>query len=273
MNRFRFPAFGALLVLLSAADLRAQESVPAAPEEIFRYVLAAGTVTGAVVSTPEGVEIRRESYIRDSEGRVVDVRMRFPDGRAARVGGAVGREWLGYPEGGQVYRVYRPDGGLELEELRSGSSVISRRTYTYPEDSRSPSVVEEVRPGEGWKRRTEYGGRGLPVRETLSTAEGPETVTLYEWDDRDRPVGLRILEGRSERRVRFSYGEDGSETEERTDSTGALVLRILRNPDGSSVEERFDGGILFARTFRKDGRLTREEIYLDGRLVRVRTAP
>lgn len=273
MQSLRFPALGTFLLLLSVISLRAQESAPAAPEEIFRYILAAGTVTGAVVSTPEGVELRRESYIRDSEGRVVDIRMRFPDGRAARVGGAGGREWLGHPEGGLVYRVYRSDGTLELEELRRGSSVISRRTYTYPENSRSPSVVEEVRPGEGWKRRTEYDGRGLPVRETLSTASDPETITLYEWDDRDRPVGLRILEGRSERRVRFSYGEDGSETEERTDSTGALILRILRNPDGSTMEERFDGGVLFARTFRKDGRLTREEIYLDGRLVRVRTAP
>lgn len=261
------------LLLLAAPGLRAQESAPAAPEEIFRYVLAAGRVTGAVVTTPEGVELRRETYIRDSEGRVVDVRISLPDGRSARTGGSGGREWLGYPEGDLYFRVYRPDGVLELEESRNGSILLFRRTYTYRGDSRSPSVVEEDRPGEGWKRRTEYGERGLPARESLSTADGPETVTLYEWDERDRPVGLRILEGRSERRVRFSYGEDGTETEERTDSTGALVLRILRNPDGSSVEERFDGGILFARTFLKDGRLTREEIYREGRLARVRTAP
>ena len=264
-----------LLALIVQYEVHAQQSGSdtSALEEIVRYTFSGGVLTGAVILTPRGEEVRREFYIRDSEGRIVEIRNQFPDGRSSRIGGAQGREWFEYPGGERIYRVYLQNGDLESEELRRGSVLVSKTTYTYQDDFRTPSVVEEIRPVEGLKRRTEYGERGLPLRELLSTSDGLETISSYEWDGRGRPTGIRILEGRNERSVRFLYGEDGSETEERTDTTGALILRMLKKPDGTLLEERFDGGVLFAKTFFKDGRRIREEIYLDGVLVRLREIP
>ncbi|NLJ45549.1 MAG: hypothetical protein GX430_03200 [Treponema sp.] len=274
MKDLRLPCIPVLaLALCPVFDVRAQDSGPAESEEIVRYVLVGGSVTGAVVSTPRGEEIRREYYVRDSVGNVVEIRVTYPEGGSTRSGSAPGREWFEYPGGDRVFRVYRTNGDLESEEVRRGSAVVYRVLYRYRDESGSLSVVEETRPGEGWKRVTEYGNRGLPDRETVETGNGFVTITLYEWDDRDRRIGMLVREGRSERRVRFLYGEDGTETEERTDTTGALTVRIIRHTDGSSLEERFDGGVLFARTYRKDGNLVREELYRDGLLVRSREVP
>lgn len=270
-------ALFAALFLFTASNLRSQEKESASgglpPEESIRYVLTDGLITGAIVSTPEGKELRRETYVRDSAGRVVDILIRFPDGGTARAGGSGGREWIEYPGGLRVYRRFLPNGALESQEQRLGPDLVSRTTYRYSGDSLRPSHMEEDRPGEGWRRITEYGDRGLVKQEVLTTPSGPDQISLYAWDDKDRPLEILVKVGRGERRIRYAYGEDGSETEERTDTTGALVLRVIRKPDGTSVEERFDGGVLFARTFLLDGRLVREEIYLEGRLIRVREAP
>lgn len=269
------PAAVLAAILLRAVPSAGQDPGPgiSAPDEIVRYILADGRIAGAVVSTPEGKELRRESYIRDSRGAVVDIRIVFPDGRRGRIGGAAGLEWMDFPDGDRIHRTYLPGGLLESEELYRGSDLVSRKVYRYNGESRIPSVLEETRPGEGWKRVTEYGTRGQVLRETRTTDSGTEETSIYSRDDRDRPLEVRILSGRSERRIRFSYGEDGSETEERTDATGALVLRVMRNADGTSVEERYDGGSLFARAYLEDGRVVREEFYLEGRLARVREAP
>lgn len=276
MSASRLRMLATLFLVLASAPRPAGQEPEAgfgAGEEVYRYTLAAGTITGAVVSTPEGVELRRESYVRDSEGRVVDIRIRYPDGGFSRSGGAEGRDWIVFPEGDGIYRGYHSNGKLKFEETRRGSTLISRRIYSYRGDSGTLSAVEESRPGEGWKLVADYGERGLVERETRTVSGRLDEVSIYEWDDRSRLVGILILEGRNERRVRITYGEDGTETEERTDTTGALALRIVRSSDGSTLEERYDGGALFARTFLRDGRLVREEIYSDGRLVRVREAP
>ncbi len=270
-------ALFAALFLVTIPDLRGQDAGSSGgerpPEESIRYVLADGLITGAVVSAPGGTELRRETYVRDSSGRVVDILIRFPDGGTARAGGAGGRDWIEYPDGLRVYRSFLPSGALESEELSLGPDLLSRTTFRYAGDSLRPSIKEEYRPKEGWKRVTEFGARGLVEREVLTTPSGPAETSLYAWDDGDRLLEILIKAGRGERRIRFAYLQDGSETEERTDTTGALVLRVHRKPDGTSVEERFDGGVLFARTFLVDGRLVREEFYLDGRLVRLREAP
>ena len=246
---------------------------PPQPEEMLRYLVSDGRVIGAVVSSPDGKELRRETYVRDSEGVIVEILLRFPEGRTARTGGAEGRQWIQYPDGSRLLRVYLPDGNLESEELRNGATTISRTAYSYGPDSRRPYRMEEERPGDKWRRIVEYGPRGLAEREIVSTdSEGSET-SIYRYDAQDRILEIRILAGRAERRVRYSYGEDGSETEESTDSTGALVMRVRRERDGAAIEERWDGGELFARTYRRDGRLLREEFYLGGLLVRVREAP
>ncbi len=276
MRGYRLRAAAALAAMLvPVLSSAGQDSEPGFDEtdEIVRYVFADGRITGAVVSTPEGTELRRETYIRDSRGAVVDIRLLFPDGRRGRVGGTGGLEWMEFPEGDRIHRTYLPDGRLETEERFRGSTRISRRDYRYRGESRTPALLEEARPEEGWKTVTEYGDRGQVLRETRTTDAGTEETSIYSRDDRDRPLEIRILSGRSERRIRYSYGENGAETEERTDTTGALVLRVVRNADGTSVEERFDGGTLFARTYLEGGRLVREEIYLEGRLVRVREAP
>lgn len=264
-----------ILILISAPGPWGQEpEADIGPgQEVYRYTLAAGMITGAIVSTPGGVELRRESYVRDSEGRVVDIRIRYPGGHTSSTGGAEGRDWIVFPEGDGIYRRYLPNGALELEESRRASVVISRKTYRYRADSGTLSAIEESRPGEGRKIVAEYGERGLLVRETKTVTGGIDEVSIYEWDEQERLIAIRILEGRSERRVGFVYGADGIETEERTDTTGSLALRIIRKPDGSTVEERYDGGALFARTFFREGRLAREEIYFEGRLVRVRESP
>ncbi len=79
-------------------------------------------------------------------------------------------------------------------------------------------------------------GRRMGVRDLTSTA-GPERITSYQWDVRDRMVGVALADGRR--------------IENRFDAFGRRVLKTVRLPGGSvtrSVSYLWDGHALASET-------------------------
>ncbi|HSV57011.1 MAG TPA: hypothetical protein VLH39_07905 [Magnetospirillaceae bacterium] len=268
----------AALMTAFTATLCAASPLPATPnnagwDERVQYLRSGGAVYGAVVTDSTGAVIRRETYVRDSSGRVLETLLKFPDGSSVRAGGLDGKEWMEFPDGKRILRTFLPRGLLETEEVRLGVVVVSRTVFRYGDYGSSPAAVIEERPTENWRREAEYGADGRLRKQTVHSASGTAETTIYERDREGRILQIRTLSGRAEFLVRFSYGEDGSVTEERKDLSGGLAIRIRTTPDGNTVEERFDDGLLFVRTVRNDGRLVREEFWTDGRIVRLRESP
>ena len=275
----KLPPSSALMMLAFAwgalAWLGAQENgVPTAEwGEVVQYLRADGVVYGAIVRDRSGEELRRETYVRDAEGNLMETVIRLPDGTVERVGVSFRKQWMAVQGSSGVYRTYNPDGTVKTEEERSGDVVLRRETFEYGgEPPRLVSLIREL-PAEGSKKELTYGADGLVVRETRTERDGKPETSLYAYDDKRRVTEIRTRSGRSESRIAFSYAADGDTTEERFDATGALALRIVTKADGGVVEEHFDSGALFARTLFKDGRKVREEIVSNGQVVRVWESP
>ena len=241
--------------------------------EIVQYLKTGNLVYGAVVRDSEGIEVRRETYIRDSAGDIAQIVLRWADGRVERLGVSGDREWIVDPDGTGLYRVYNSDGTLKKEEYRDGDRILRRVTYQYPSGSSRASSVLDENVRDGTEERKDYGEDGLLIRELRIAADGAEETVSYAYDAEKRVIEIRTATNRKETRTRFMYGEDGTETEERFDSTGALVVRRIRRADDEIVEEQYDAGGLFARVYYKEGRKVREEILEDGNIKRVREAP
>lgn len=268
--------FFAFLSILLAAESRGQASMQGTGtdgEEIVQYLGSEGVVYGCVVRDSSGREIRRETYIRDSEGRIAEILTQHPDGSVSRLGYSGNAQWLDYPEGSRLLRFFSPDGKLRTEELRNGEILLQRTTYRYGEGSSAVSFQLTERPQEKIREEKEYDSGGRVIRETRVASGVPPDVSLYSYDDEKRLSEIRRLSGRTETRTRFFYGPGGTETEEKFDAAGAMVLRTVRKEDGMVEEEHFDAGILFARMYFREGRKIREEILKDGQIVRVWEAP
>lgn len=275
----KLPPSSALVLLAltwgALACLGAQENgVPTADwGEVVQYLRADGVVYGAIVRDRSGEELRRETYIRDGDGTLLETVIRFPDGAVERVGVSFRKQWMAVQGFPGVYRTYNPDGTVKTEEERSGDVVLRRETFEYGGDP--PRLVSRVRelPAEGSRKEFAYGADGLVVRETGTERDGTPETSFYAYDDKRRVTEIRTRSGRSESRTAFAYAAAGETTEERFDATGALVLRIVTQEDGGVVEEHFNSGALFARILFKDGRRVREEIVSNGQVVRVRESP
>jgi hypothetical protein len=261
----------------ASANLGAQSSAQARPaaegDEIVQYLKSEGAVYGAIVRNSSGAEIRRETYIRDGDGNILEIVLRRPDGTIERVGASGAQQWVAIQGSDGVYRTFNPDGTLKVEEDRSGAAILKRETYSYSGQPPHITVMVRELPGEGARQEMAYGLDGLLIRETRTNKDGGIETLLYAYDSQSRVTGIRKVTGRSESRKTFAYAEDGSETEESFDTTGALVLRTTKYADGSFVEEHYDAGRLFARNYFKDGRKVREEIISNGEAVRTRESP
>jgi len=262
-----------ILMMFVNAALYAQESQKESTidgNELIQYLRSNGIVYGSIMRDDSGSEIRRESYVRNSDGTVIEIITKWPDGSIARIGVFGDFQWMDYPEGIKIFRVYTPDGSIRIEERREEGVVLQRATYSYQDNSpRIASILYEL-PGEKTWEKLEYNLQELLIRDFRFNADEPSETLLYSYDDQGRVVEIREMTNRKETKTRFIYGEDGVQTEERIDATGALVLRITKKADGIVIEEHFDAGKLFARIFIQDGRKIREEIVSDGKVLRVR---
>ncbi len=256
---------------LACGGVRGQES--AWEDEVVQYRISGSAVYGAIIRDPSGKELRRETYVRDSDGELREILVEWAEGGRSRIGASGLLHWMKFKDGGEVFRTYYPDGSLRTEETREKGILLRRTTFFYTEGSDVLQSILRETPAENARELREFDSRGLVVREVRTCTDGGEETLLYSYDGDSRIVEVRRATGRKEFRTRFLYGEDGSETEERFDETGALCLRILKNSDGVAVEEQYDGGILFARTYWKDGRKLREEITAEDGQVRVREEP
>lgn len=258
---------------LAHAQGPVSETERLADEEVVRYLRTDGVVYGSVITDSVGTILRRETYLRDSAGRIVQILIQYDRDKSTRLVAYGNKDWMEYPDKTQVLRQYNTDGSLNSEELRESGLVRSRTAYDYRGDPPYIAQKREEQPGEGLVRITEYNSRRLPLLETTVRKDGIDTIRSFVYDERDRLVEVVQTSGRSVTRVEYLYGEDGRRTEERFDATGVIVLRIREISDDSTVEEHFDGGRLFARVYRREGRVYREEILSGDRIVRLRETP
>jgi hypothetical protein len=198
-----------------------------------------------LASSPTGIDARTSGELRSAGGLVAweragaELHLRAYDAagllvssRWYRDGKLVAEESRERDERGETVRYLEPTAErLSIERYERGF-LISRETF-----------VQGVATG---RSGFAYDEAGRLVREHRSPAGGPAVELSYR------------------------YAQDGFLERDEEWRGGVLFLARSYAPDGSRVEERYDGGRLAVRTRFEGGRRVAEEFYQGGVLVRER---
>lgn len=235
-----------------------------------------------------GVARGREELTLDATGRVLSRR------RIGMDGAFVFEERYRFRPDGSLRGVERCDAAGECVEIRydgigeelTGSEIDIQ--YRYDDSGRPTSELRNENGDDRLVRRYEYEGNLLVAtttthgdRETIERFENGLTVARierrsgrlvseerFEYDAEER-VLLRELRERLHTTVEsYTYPEEGGSLRELV-LDDVLGEREVIAADGTTTIERFSGGELVSRTVLVDGRITRRETWLNGRLVSV----
>ncbi|HPE36035.1 MAG TPA: hypothetical protein PK625_02730 [Spirochaetales bacterium] len=166
-----------------------------------------------------------------------------------------------YDEDGRLesYRRYR-DSVLELEEHRTwNAGSLARVRRSEPETG---ILVEES-----------YDDAGkLDTR--VTTLKGQIMTTEHFTWTKDGLLARSEKTADGHRTVStLTYDQDGSLAVELVELDGAPVSERRYSSATAWVDDAYDNGVLFARSWYENGRLVKEEIIRDGLTVRERTFP
>jgi hypothetical protein len=156
-------------------------------------------------------------------------------------------------------------------ERRAGGLTAAREDFTFREGSDTLLSSREERPGDGVAVDRSYDQQGLLAGETVTDAKGGTRTIQYVRDD----SGYLLLKS--------SRGPDGFEVwKYERDAAGAVIreeyslrgslMQVTEHGEGKlRTEEMYKGGELFLKVFWDGEVRLREEVYLDGKLLRERT--
>jgi hypothetical protein len=156
-------------------------------------------------------------------------------------------------------------------ERRAGGLVLSLEDFTFREDSDTLLSSREQRPGDGVTVDRGYDLKGLLATETVTETKGGTRTVQYVRDDSGYLV-LKSSRGPNGFEV-WKYARDaaGAVTREEYSLRGSLI-RVTEYGEGKlRAEEMYKGGELFLKVFYDGDTRLREEVYLDGKLLRERT--
>ncbi|AEJ61547.1 hypothetical protein Spith_1282 [Spirochaeta thermophila DSM 6578] len=222
----------------------------------------------------EGVDggTSTEEFRYDREGRLREVRAVPEKGvdRYVQVGGRLVEEWHGDGGSGFLVRYGRSGEVVEREEWEGGR-LVWVRTYRYGEGGVCEGWVEE-RPAEGAVVEVRCDGEGRPVEEVWRR-EGVSVRRVVYGYEGGRVVWEREVTEGLVRESRYGYEGDRVVWEEVWEN-GVRVMRREFGEGGAVSAEVVDlgEGASVRRVYGADGRLVREEFFLDGELVSVREA-
>ena len=240
------------------------------------YEYLDGRLVSMEISVGDG-PARVLRYLYGPDGRLLSVRESpGPDaaaaaGAGASVPGPSGSASWHYEGAYAELRRFDGNGRLAAVLRYQGTRLVSSERLSWDGEllaTRSLSDLER-----GTETVIVHDELGRPVEERVSSADTGLRLIRRVWDAEDRLASEETESAGTVSLLEYAYDESGRLALERRLVDGKLVLSILYLEGGSRVEERYDGGVLFAREHWEGGRKVREEIVRDGVTVRERTFP
>lgn len=244
------------------------------------YEYAAGRLARTRAFAADGSLASTVEYLAAPSGRLREVRWTAADGSlrtASQAAGGTGSVAGGVAvseertrEGDVVLTTrYDEHGRVAVRERRDPSGLVSSERLSYTGEARSPASSIAEWPGERKVVEAAYDAAGGEIAETTTVAGAVTERVAWIRDEAGRALAVRREGTSGTAEVRFSWA-DGTLKREEHFVRGARVKNVIHETADERVEELFDDGQLFLRVrYRGDARI-REEVVVDGRVVRER---
>ncbi len=245
------------------------------------FTYASSRLVRVRVVAADGSLVYTDDYLYTSRGSLREVRRASGKG-ATRVSWFVeGRSGIAEEReqsGDDLYIArYDTHGRVVERETRAGKELVSREDFTYRADTGHPggqalllSSVEK-RPASGRTILRAYDADGRLQTETVSEGDKVIEETGYTRDDKGRVTRKLRRSSAGLEEWRYALDDKGKTTREEFFRRGSLEKITLYGPNDSRTEELYQGGALFLKVSYEGERRIREEVYVDGKLVRQRT--
>lgn len=235
-----------------------------------REFAADGSLTGTVeyLTTPSG-RLREVRWTASDGSRRTE--SQTAGGTAAAAGGvAVSEERSRDGEGWRTTR-YDGAGRVVAREQGGAAGVVARERLAYAEGSATPRSSRTEWPAERRVVDRTFDAAGGVAAETTSV--GGVVVERVTWtrDAAGRALVMRTVGAGGTAEVRTAWSDDGRPVREQYVARGAPVKTVTYPAPGERVEELFADGEPFLRVYYRGDARVREEVILDGRVVRERT--
>ena len=251
-----------------------------ASRSVFEY--AAGRLVRVRVFAADGSLASTVEYLTAPSGRLREVRWTAADGSLRTESQAAGG--TGSLAGGAAVSEERTRDGGELRttrydeagravvrEYRGPDGLVSRERLAYRGDSRTPVASTTEWPAQKKVVETSRDEYGLAIDETTSVAGAVTERVTWTRDGEGRVLVMRRTGTGGIREVRSTWAADGTLEREEHFFRGARVKNVIRLAGGERIEELFEEGELFLRVHYRGDTRVREEVILDGVVVRERT--
>lgn len=246
------------------------------------YEYAAGRLVRVRVFAADGSLASTVEYLTTPSGRLREVRWTAADGGrrtesqaaggtvAAAGGAAVSEERSRDGDGWRTTR-YDEAGRVAVREQGGPAGLVSRERLAYAEGSATPKSSTVERPGERRVVERSFDALGGVIAETVTVADAVVERTSWSRDASGHELVMHRSGSGGTVEVRSTWSADGTLEREEHFSRGARVKTVIHTGPGERIEELYTDGELFLRvSYRGEARI-REEVILDGEVVRERT--
>ncbi len=174
---------------------------------------------------------------------------------------------------GDGWRTSRYDeaGRVVVREQGDPDGLVSRERLIYTDGSSTPRSSTLERPGERRVIARTFDASGGVVAETVTVGDAVVERTSWTRDAAGRELLVRRTGDGGISEVRSTWTADGTLEREEHFARGSRVKTVMHTGPEERVEELYADGDLFLRVHYRGGERIREEVILDGQVVRERT--
>jgi hypothetical protein len=246
------------------------------------YEYASGRLGRVRVFAADGSLSSTVEYLTAPSGRLREVRWTAADGSLRTESQAAGG--TGSVPGGAALAEERAREGTEWRTIRYDEAgraavleqggpdgLVFRRRLLYAGSSTTPASSWTEWPAEKRVVETQYDAGGGEISETTTIAGIVTERAGWSRDEAGRVLVVRRTGTGGTTEVRTTWAADGTLEREEHFLRGSRVKNVIHTAANERVEELFEDGEMFLRVqYRGDTRV-REEVILDGVVVRERT--
>ncbi|HVP17820.1 MAG TPA: hypothetical protein VMU36_02425 [Spirochaetia bacterium] len=245
------------------------------------YTYASSRVVRVRVLAADGAVVSTDEYFYSPRGSLREVR---------RTSGKEGTHVSWFVEGSSglseeretsrdtvFIARYDTHGRIVEKESRTGKETVSLEDFVYRADAGHSGGRDlllssvEKHPGEGRVVSREYDTDGKLQRETISTGGKVVEEIQYVRDEKGRVIRKLRRGPAGLEEWRYVLDDNGKATREDFFSRGSLQKVTMYGANDTRTEELYQDGALFLKVYFEGDRRAREEVYVDGNLIRQRT--